>query len=66
MTILGLVLSVGLAENEFWACFTILLSQENRTESQENRPGHQENREDDYSELSFEFGVSIKRILGLF
>ena len=59
MTILSIVLSVESVKNEFWACFAILLSQENspghqenRTECQENRPGHQENRENDHSELS--------------
>ena len=51
MTILSIFLSVESVKNEFWACFAILLSQENspghqenRTECQENRPGHQENR----------------------
>ena len=54
MSILSLVLSVGTVENEFWACFAILLSQENRSECQENRLEHQENRENVHSELTFE------------
>ena len=66
MTILSLVLSVELVENEFWVCFSILLSQENGPECQENRLEHQENRENVHSELSFECWDSRKRILGLF
>ena len=54
MFILSLVLSVGTVENEFWASFAILLSQENRSECQENRLEHQENRENVHSELTFE------------
>ena len=58
MTILSLVSSVESVENEFWACFAILLSQENRTECQENR------RIEKIALLSLVLNVSLESGLG--
>ena len=58
MTILSLVLSVESVENKFWACFAILLSQENRNECQENK------RIEKIALLSLVLNVSLESGLG--